>query len=38
MSGSIVDQFKDDLEGYDTSKGTIRFGVDGCFQPLWSKS
>lgn len=25
MSGSIVETFKDDLTGYDTSKGTIRF-------------
>src|SRR5215213_10205026 len=25
MSGSMVDNFADELEGYDTSKGTIRF-------------
>lgn len=25
MSGSTVDAFKDELEGHDTSKGTIRF-------------
>ena len=28
MSGSIVEAYKDDVEGYDTSKGTIRFPAD----------
>ena len=28
MSSSTVETFKDDLEGYDTSKGTIRFQAD----------
>jgi uncharacterized protein YdhG (YjbR/CyaY superfamily) len=28
MSGSMVDDFTDELEGYDTSKGTIRFSPD----------
>jgi uncharacterized protein YdhG (YjbR/CyaY superfamily) len=28
MSGSIVTDFADELEGYDTSKGTIRFSPD----------
>ena len=28
MSGSIVAAHKDDLKGYDTSKGTIRFQTD----------
>jgi uncharacterized protein YdhG (YjbR/CyaY superfamily) len=31
MSGSMVDAHRDDLAGYDTSKGTIRFQPD---QPL----
>jgi uncharacterized protein YdhG (YjbR/CyaY superfamily) len=31
MSASTVEAFKDELEGYDTSKGTIRFAAD---QPL----
>jgi uncharacterized protein YdhG (YjbR/CyaY superfamily) len=26
--GSIVEEFKDELKGYDTSKGTIRFPAD----------
>ncbi len=34
MSGSIVEQHQADLEGYDTSKGTIRFPSD---QPLPAK-
>jgi len=25
MSGTTLDGFKDDLKGYETSKGTIRF-------------
>ncbi len=28
MSGSTVDDHQDELEGYDTSKGTIRFQPD----------
>lgn len=28
MSSSTVEAFKDDLRGYDTSKGTIRFQAD----------
>ena len=28
MSGTIVEAFRDDLRGYDTSKGTIRFQAD----------
>ena len=28
MSGSTVDAHKDELKGYDTSKGTIRFPAD----------
>jgi uncharacterized protein YdhG (YjbR/CyaY superfamily) len=28
MSGSIVETHRDELEGYDTSKGTIRFQPD----------
>jgi len=28
MSGSIVKHLQDDLAGYDTSKGTIRFAAD----------
>jgi uncharacterized protein YdhG (YjbR/CyaY superfamily) len=28
MSSSTVDAFRDDLDGYETSKGTIRFSVD----------
>jgi uncharacterized protein YdhG (YjbR/CyaY superfamily) len=28
MSSSTVEDHKDELEGYDTSKGTIRFQVD----------
>jgi uncharacterized protein YdhG (YjbR/CyaY superfamily) len=28
MSGSILETHKDDVEGYDTSKGTIRFQPD----------
>lgn len=28
MSGSTVEAHKDDLKGYDTSKGTIRFQAD----------
>jgi uncharacterized protein YdhG (YjbR/CyaY superfamily) len=28
MSGSTVEAHKDDLKGYDTSKGTIRFHAD----------
>jgi uncharacterized protein YdhG (YjbR/CyaY superfamily) len=28
MSGSVVEAFKDDLKGYKTSKGTIRFQTD----------
>jgi uncharacterized protein YdhG (YjbR/CyaY superfamily) len=28
MSASTVAAFKDDLKGYDTSKGTIRFQPD----------
>lgn len=28
MSGTTVDAFKDELKGYDTSKGTIRFSAD----------
>jgi len=28
MSSSVVDAFKDELKGYQTSKGTIRFPVD----------
>jgi len=28
MSGSTVEAHKDELEGYDTSKGTIRFPAD----------
>lgn len=28
LSGSLLDSFKDDLKGYETSKGTIRFPVD----------
>jgi uncharacterized protein YdhG (YjbR/CyaY superfamily) len=28
MSGSMVDAHKEELEGYDTSKGTIRFQAD----------
>ena len=28
MSGSTVDAFRDELEAYDTSKGTIRFQAD----------
>jgi uncharacterized protein YdhG (YjbR/CyaY superfamily) len=31
MSGSTVETFKEELKGYDTSKGTIRFQPD---QPL----
>ena len=31
MSGTIVEAFRDDLRGYDTSKGTIRFQAE---QPL----
>lgn len=28
MSGTTLDGFQDELKGYDTSKGTIRFGAD----------
>jgi uncharacterized protein YdhG (YjbR/CyaY superfamily) len=28
LSGSLLDSFKDELKGYETSKGTIRFPVD----------
>jgi uncharacterized protein YdhG (YjbR/CyaY superfamily) len=28
LSGSIVAAFQDELEGYDTSQGTIRFAAD----------
>jgi uncharacterized protein YdhG (YjbR/CyaY superfamily) len=28
LSGSLLEQFKDELKGYETSKGTIRFPVD----------
>jgi uncharacterized protein YdhG (YjbR/CyaY superfamily) len=28
MSAAMVEAFRDDLKGYDTSKGTIRFQVD----------
>jgi len=28
MSGSLLEEFKEELEGYQTSKGTIRFAVD----------
>jgi len=28
MSGSIVEKFKDELKGFETSKGTIRFRPD----------
>jgi len=28
LSGTMVDRFKDDLTGFDTSKGTIRFQPD----------
>jgi len=28
MSASILDSFRDEVEGYDTSKGTIRFQPD----------
>ena len=28
MSGTIVEAFREDLRGYDTSKGTIRFQAD----------
>lgn len=28
MSASLIDTFKDDLKGYETAKGTIRFAMD----------
>ncbi|MBV8115469.1 MAG: DUF1801 domain-containing protein [Silvibacterium sp.] len=28
MSGAVIDRFKDDLEGFHTSKGTLQFPVD----------
>ena len=28
LSGSLLESFKDELKGYETSKGTIRFPVD----------
>jgi len=28
LSGTVLESFEDDLEGYDTSKGTIRFQPD----------
>jgi len=33
MSGSTVEAHKDDLKGYDTSKGTIRFQADDPLPP-----
>ena len=28
MSGAVIDRFKDELEGFHTSKGTLQFPVD----------
>jgi uncharacterized protein YdhG (YjbR/CyaY superfamily) len=28
MSSTMLDNFKEEIEGYDTSKGTIRFSLD----------
>jgi uncharacterized protein YdhG (YjbR/CyaY superfamily) len=28
MSGAVIDKFKDELEGFHTSKGTLQFPVD----------
>lgn len=28
MSAAVIEAFKDELKGYQTSKGTIRFPVD----------
>jgi uncharacterized protein YdhG (YjbR/CyaY superfamily) len=28
MSGAVIEKFKDDLEGFHTSKGTLQFPVD----------
>jgi uncharacterized protein YdhG (YjbR/CyaY superfamily) len=28
LSGSLLQSFKDELKGYETSKGTIRFPLD----------
>ncbi len=28
MSSGVIEQFRDELRGYETSKGTIRFSVD----------